>query len=117
MKKNIIFFVLVFMFAVVIAFVLGKKNIIGKAIVKVGVDLSAKKPKNVPLHEIEDRIVIAMRTLDKGNFTKNDVDSLDNIVYTIMNNKMDSTKFMNLLIKADQYFDTTNHNEKTSEEK
>ncbi len=109
MKKNIIFFSLVFIVSVIIAFSIGKKSIIGKAIVKVGVDLSAKKPETVPLQELEDRIVLAMRTFDHDNFTKDDMDSLDAIVHKIMNEEMDSAKFMTLLVQADQYFDTTDY--------
>ncbi len=117
MKKNILFFVIVFLIGLIIAFFIGRKNIIGKAIVKVGVDLSVKKPETVPLQELEDRIVLAMRTFDNDNFTPADIDSIDQIVYAIMNEEMDSAKFMDLLIKADQYFDTTNHSEEHVEEK
>ena len=117
MKKHILFFIMVFIMSLVIAFVFGKKSIVGKAIVKVGVDLSAKKPEAVPLQELEDRIVCAMRTYDYGNFSKDEIDSLDRIVNIIMKEDMDSAKFMSLLIKADQYFDTTDYSKKESEDK
>ena len=118
MKKHFLFFVAVFTMSLVIAFVFGKKSIVGKAIVKVGVDLSAKKPENVPLQELEDRIVNAMRTYDYGNFSNEEVDSLDKIVNDMMSKEIiDSAEFMSYLIQADQYFDTTDYSKIESEDK
>ena len=122
MKKHIIFFVLIFLMSMIIAFLFGKKSIVGKAIVKVGVDLSVKKPPQVPLQELENRIVGAMRTYDYGNFTNAEIDSLDKIVLKMTNEKvdtagfMDSTAFMNYLLEIDQYLDTTDYS-KSMEEK
>ncbi len=115
MKKHIIFFVAVFFLSFVIAFIFGKKSIVGKAIVKVGVDLSVKKPAQVPLQELENRIVATMRTYDYGNFSSAEIDSLDEIVYRMTNEKvdslgfMDSTTFMNYMIEIDQYLDTNDY--------
>lgn len=117
MKKHIVFFLLVFFMAIVIAFLFGKNSIIGKGIVKIGVDISAKKPENVPLQELEDRIIAVMRTFDFGNFSIEEVDSIDRILYKMMNEEMDSAKFMDCLIEVDQYIDTTDYSQKESEEK
>ena len=115
MKKHILFFVLVFTMAIAIAFLFGKKSIVGKAIVKIGVDISAKKPENVPLQELEDRIVGVMRTYDYNNFAEGEVDSIDKILFEMNSKEMDSAAFMNYLMKIDQYIDTVDYSKKSEE--
>ncbi len=103
MKKLIISLIIIFLLATIIGFLFSLKRIYKSAVIKIAYDVLVNKPKEVPPKEIEKRINAFLLGIDKNVIKGEDLKQIDSILGILSKKELDSSSFMNLLIKLDNF--------------